>query len=337
MTTTKIHEAYERVHRYGPEYGGDDEGNHGMTNHAPMAAEVILRRGLDVDVDRWLDRYVRRLDERPAAGAPIRAWREALGDHRKLPAWTDFFARALRERPWTDVLAAWWPRLLPGMVAGSTHGVIRVGHAVRTLRGSDSAPARDELAQGLGFWAARYRELPAGREAVAIDTRTALDRVPRLADQSGFIAHRLSRLPALPPRPAGADPLRRLTDLVDAATRAYLTYGPLSPVLLVHTATAPNAVAAVLPVLPRNLWAASYATTWAAVAALVAMYAPAGAGAGTTGDPGSANTVLDRAAAHGDEHVLKFADTAVDAYHRNPDPDLLRAPQLAGALISAPN
>jgi hypothetical protein len=247
------------------------------------------------------------------------------------------FARALREQPWTDVLAAWWPRLLPGMVAGSTHGVIRVGHAVRTLRSGDSSPALDELAQGLGFWAARYRELPASRQAVAIDARTALDRVPRLADRSGFIAHRLSRLPALPPRPAGADPLRQLTDLVDAATRAYLAYGPASPVLLVHTATAPNAVAAVLPVLPRHLWAGSYATSWAAVAAIMAMYAPAEAGAVTTGDPGSPNTILDHAAAHGDEHVLKFADTAVDAYHRNPDPDLLRAAQLAGALISAPN
>lgn len=51
--------AYERLHAYGPEFGGDEEGNHGMTNHGPMAVEVMVRRGLDIDVDGWLDRYVR--------------------------------------------------------------------------------------------------------------------------------------------------------------------------------------------------------------------------------------------------------------------------------------
>jgi len=334
--TTGIHEAYDRVHRYGPEYGGDEEGNHGMTNHAPMAAEVILRRGLDIDMDRWLDRYVRRLDERPSTGEPIADWRQALGDHHRLPAWTGLFARELRERPWTDVLTHWWPRLLPGMVAGSTHGVIRVGHAVRTLRTGESATALDELAHGLAFWAARYRPLPVSSGEAAVDPRTALDRVPRLADQSGFIAHRIGRLGTLPPPPAGADPMRQLTDLIDAATRAYLAYGPAAPVLLVHTATAPNAVAHILPVLPRDLWAASYATSWSAVAAIVAMYAPAEGVADAGGDPGTASTMLDRAAGHGDEHVLKFTDAAVEAYERRPDPDLLRAAQLAGALIGTP-
>jgi hypothetical protein len=334
--TAAIHEAYERVHCFGPEYGGDEEGNNGMTNHAPMAAEVIVRRGLDIPLDRWLDRYVRRLDERPPVGDRIENWRDALGDHRRLPAWTDFFIRALREQRWTDVLAEWWPRLLPGMVAGSTHGVIRVGHAVRTLRTSNSAAALDELAHGLAFWAARYRRLPANGHEVALEARTALDRVPRLADQSGFIAHRLSRLDRLPPPPAGSDPLQQLTDLVDAATRAYLTYGPAAPVLLVHTATAPNAVAHLLPVLPQELWAASYATTWSAVAAIIAMYAPVQGATVLPEDPGNASTVLDRAAAHGDEHVLKFTDSAVEAYERRPDPDLLRATQLARALITAP-
>lgn len=37
-------EAYSRIHGYGPEYSGEEEGNHGMTNHAPVAAGVIVRR-----------------------------------------------------------------------------------------------------------------------------------------------------------------------------------------------------------------------------------------------------------------------------------------------------
>jgi hypothetical protein len=29
------------------------------------------------------------------------------------------------ERPWREVLATWWPRLLHGIAAGATHGVIK--------------------------------------------------------------------------------------------------------------------------------------------------------------------------------------------------------------------
>ncbi len=50
--TEALAAAYERLHAYAPEFGGDEEGHHGMTNHGPMAVEVMVRRGLDIDVDR---------------------------------------------------------------------------------------------------------------------------------------------------------------------------------------------------------------------------------------------------------------------------------------------
>jgi hypothetical protein len=42
---------------------------------------------------------------------------------------------------------------------------------------------------------------------------------------------------------------------------------------------------------------------------------------------------LHRAADHGDEHVIKFTDTASEAYERSHDPDLLAAALRAGELI----
>ena len=47
--------AYERLHAYGPEFGGDEEGDHGLTNHGPMAVEVLARRGYDgvVGLEAW--------------------------------------------------------------------------------------------------------------------------------------------------------------------------------------------------------------------------------------------------------------------------------------------
>jgi len=344
----QLSEAYEHMHRFGPEFGGDEEGNHGLTNHGPMAVEVITRRQLDLNVGRWVDRYVRRLVDLPAPSRPISDWRLALGDHRRLPDWHAVFTADLSQRPWTDVLAMWWPRLLPGVAAGSTHGVIRVGHAVRTLRLEVSGPALDELAHGLAFWAARYLPLPSARPAGTDPAAAALERVTRLPDQSGFIAHRAARLASTPGWASSVAAMRlveaaqvpdALLEIVTAAARNYLRYGPAAPVLLVHTATAPNAVRHVLPSLPVRLWADSLAHVWTATAAIQAMYAPGQpidrpANAARPDD--TATGALDAAAAHGDEHVLKFTDTIVDAFDAGADPELLAAARQARELIARP-
>jgi hypothetical protein len=360
MTSGSMNEtlpaAYERLHAYGPEFGGDEEGNHGMTNHGPMAVEVMVRRGLDVDVDGWLNRYVRRLAALPSPSAAIRPgeWGGALGQARRLPDWAAYFRQELTERLWSEVLVEWWPRLLPGIVAGSTHGVIRVSHAVRALHGTAGAPARqtlDELSHGLAFWAARYRRL-AGVVAPegTLPPQQALPAVTRLKDQSGFIAHRLDRLErspnwtaslrALEPAAYAEEVPARLESLVDTAVAAYLRLGHGSPVLLVHAATAPNAVRHVLPVLPTEQWLPSLTAAWAATAAVVATYAPARPApcAEIVGryPELTREDALQRAAEHGDEHVLKFADTAVDSYDRTGDPDLLAATLRVGELIDRP-
>ena len=62
MSGGELAEAYERFHRTGPEWGADQ-----LTNHGPMAAEVLVRRGRREVVPAWVDRYIRRLDELPQA------------------------------------------------------------------------------------------------------------------------------------------------------------------------------------------------------------------------------------------------------------------------------
>ncbi|MBF9134509.1 DUF4243 domain-containing protein, partial [Plantactinospora sp. S1510] len=123
MTSEVLSEAYQRLHHAGPEWGENI-----LTNHGPMAVEVLVRRGHAARVTGWLDRYLARLDDLPAARAAITDlnWREALGDERRIGDWTAYLTREVTEHPWRDVLGRWWPRLLPGIVAGTTHGVIRV-------------------------------------------------------------------------------------------------------------------------------------------------------------------------------------------------------------------
>ncbi|MGE5291052.1 MAG: hypothetical protein ACM3ML_28410 [Micromonosporaceae bacterium] len=172
--TEALDEAYERLHHTGPEWGGN------LANHGPMAVEVLARHGRSDMIRAWLDGYVRRLDSTPTPSDPVTEdnWQEALGD--RVADWTVFLTRQTGERPWREVLATWWPRLLPGIAAGATHGVIRTGHAVRTLLvGDESAAALGELAHGLAYWAARSRALPPAGAPASACSPTCLAGRPR--------------------------------------------------------------------------------------------------------------------------------------------------------------
>jgi hypothetical protein len=349
--------AYERLHATGPEFDGF------LSNHGPMAAEAMVRRGHGDLVGSWLDVYMRRLEEFPRGVGPIGAdWREALGDPRRVADWTVLFGCQVGEQPWRRVLNVWWPRLLPGVAAAATHGVIRVGHAVRALLadGEDDCHIA-ELAHGLAYWAARWQAVPAGPAGAAVAAAAGRARaatplellaaVPRIAEQSGGAGDRLARLgdlPAWPPVLAGfgvpAEPGQiraRLAGLVDAATLRYLFYGHGNAIMLVHSATAPSAVLRTLPALDTALWAPSLAAAWAASSALTAVYAPAEpAPRGQLPEPPAGQsrdqTVSDtfaRAVGHGDEHVIKFADTAVEVFGRTGDPDAIAAALRAAELI----
>ena len=75
---------------------------------------------------------------------------------------------------------------------------------------------------------------------------------------------------------------------------------------------------------PESLWAPSLSAVWASTAAITAAYAPPAVDVDVLPD-GDAQAALDRAVAHGDEHVIKFTDTAVDVYERTGDPRALAA------------
>ncbi|MFJ2134266.1 questin oxidase family protein [Streptomyces sp. NPDC098085] len=312
--TGTLDEALERLHTAGPERNG------WLSNHGPMAVEALVRHGQAPAVHRWLDHYSHKLEDMPDTSSRVTAenWREALGDPRRIADWTLHFERETAERPWRDVLAEWWPRLLPGIAAGATHPVIRVGHSVRTLlAGEASAPRITELAHGLGYWAARHQPLPEPAPLPpAPSAAAALDAVPPVPEQSGGIRDRLAQLSAFPvwPQRFTGDPdeaRARLAELVRAATHRYATHGHGEPIMLVHAATAPNAVLRTLPALPRALWAPSLGAAWAASAAVTAAYGPAEP-APYAPAHASAEELFARAAAHGDDHTIKFTDTALD-------------------------
>src|SRR5215470_8970564 len=232
-----VSEALHRLQGVGFEHGPS------FANHAPMAAEALARLGFADDVPAWVEqnlrqrRYLERPRPRWALSAEDQAdWASALGDFSRVADWCGLFDRELAELPWSQVLTTWWPRLLPGMSGVLTHGVIRTAHAVRALAeaSGDSRLQLGELAQGLGYWAARYSGPVPGETQPAAAGAAEPDR---------------------PAEPAAA--LAALDELIADSAGGYVRTAPSFPVPLIHTITGPAAVRLVCAHLPADqVWPA---------------------------------------------------------------------------------
>ena len=338
MTTSHLDEALERLHRTGPEFDG------WLSNHGPMAADALVRMGRADRLDTWVSAYEQRLEDAPTARWPIdpQEWREPLGDASRLGDWCALLRREVSEQPWTQVLERWWPRLLPGALASASHGLIRTGHAVRSLREEVTGPRLDELALALAYWAGRWQPVPedcptpsGGLPPTArpadgpVDVARALDaldRLPLVPDQGGA----RTRTAALATRPGWrasrtalaapedpADVPAALDAVVDAAVTRYADWAHGNPVMLVHAATAPRAAALVLPSLPVRLWRPTFDVAWGVTAAIGAAYRPSRPdGPVQPRVPSSVADAQDACIATGDEHAIKFAEVAGESAGR---------------------
>lgn len=348
MTDEALLEALDRLRDTGPEFHGF------LANHGPMAAEALVRLGSADRVGGWVTGYLPRLDDAPAVirGIGDEDWPDHLGDARLAGDWTAYLRREAAATGWRELLLRWWPRLLPGLAASATHGVIRTAHAVRSLRAAGDDPDRllvDELAQGLALWAARYERLPGdpglSGPLPAVPAVAALPRLdPDVPDDGDGISGRLRVLPHLtgyarsldawgPP----ADPDAALDELIGAAARVLAARAD-SPIAFCHAVTAPAAVRMVLPELPGALRTASVVASWQSVGGIVAAFASPRLPAES--DPAGADLRADeltgRAVEHGDEHVIKLTEAALREHARTGDDTLLVAADRFRDRIPAP-
>jgi hypothetical protein len=341
-----LDEGLARLASTGPEFRG------GLSNHGPMATEAMVGLGRADAIEHWLDGYLRKLDDPPAPSDRItdQTWRESLGSINRVADWDHYFRAELAEEPWRDVLARWWPRLLPGLAAAATHGVIRTSHAARSLAaaeeaGADPAGRVSELGRGLAYWAARYLELPGQpRTEGRLDLAAAVSGLPVATREpaAGLIFETLkAELAEQPGFGAAVAALRGPTDVpADLAAlarefaRVFLVYGRTRPIALLHSVTAPVAARSVLPLLPAEVARPTYDALWQVGAALYAVYT-----AGTAaeplpaGPPPAADELADRAVATGDEHAVKLTEACLRLDAEAPDPLLRHAAARASELL----
>jgi hypothetical protein len=293
-----------------------------------MAAEALCALGRPDAVMPWIGRYRARMLPCPVAGDCILPadWRGALGQRERYADWAGLFAEALREAPWRVVLDRWVGRLAAGFCAAATHGVIRVGHAARSLAAAETPARQRELALALASWAATYQELPAaiGRRGAMLQHR-ALAAVPVIpADErpaGGNIVSALGMLGELPGfaevvgliDPEG-DLGALIAEMAELFARIYLAnaHDLRTAIAFVHGVTGVMALANIAPEIGEATARAALPYAWQAGCGLYACFggaAPVADAAAPAGvDP---DELIERAVAHGDEHVIKFTEACL--------------------------
>jgi hypothetical protein len=344
-----LDEALERLALFGPDL------RNGMTSHAPMAAEALCALGRPDAVIPWVERYRKGMLPPPPRVERIlrERWRDALSKEDRFGDWSAFFREELEGASWQDVLERWVARLAPGICAAATHGVLRVGHAARSLGVGETRLRRDELAAALASWAATYQELPTSLAdtGAAPSAREALLRValvpPERRRFSGTIVSALAGLsewpafaPAIGLLDVAGDPARCVADVAEAFAQAYLENARdvLGAIVFVHGVTSVAAVGNLLPHLEEATARRALRYAWQAGCGLYATFGhPAERrDQGPPSEPASDegwDALVARAVAHGDEHAIKFAEACLRLDHERPSPAYAAAVRQALATL----
>ncbi|MGE4091980.1 MAG: questin oxidase family protein [Candidatus Binatia bacterium] len=340
-----LDEALSILLGYGPDL------RNGLTNHAPMAVEAMCAMGRPEAILPWLEHYRQGMLPRPERHKRIDAqsWRKALAQEKHVEDWAEFFREELQQAPWQDVLQRWIARLAPGLSGSATHGVIRVGHAVRSLDQHESPERLHELADALAYMAATYQELPTptpipnGR----LSPSTALTQVPVVPEkQRRFAGTITSSLGALSEFPAFAPVIGLIDVMGDASTvlsqltetfaRVYLanTHDILTAIVFIHGVTSATALRSLLPHVSQETARAALRYGWQAGCSLYTTF-------GSRPDPveliaqpqHDQETLIDMAITHGDEHAIKFMEACLREYALNPSPAYLAAARHALGVL----
>ncbi len=219
-----------------------------------MVVEALCRMGFGEVESGWLRPRLDNALPHPAAKTYIHNgnWQGYLGKEDQVASWHGFFGREVAALELRELLEKWVPRLAPGYAGAATHGLLRTAHAARAFDNADTPQRRDELAQGLAYWAATYQPLPEsppdGITAKPLDA--ALAGIPLVPvderQNNGSITAALRVLegradfaPLIHAFDLGDDPRTACLDQVEALGPVFLAQAvdPLSTIVFTHGIT----------------------------------------------------------------------------------------------------
>lgn len=339
-------EALKILRGTSPEYGD------GQPNDGAVVADALVTLERPRAVVPWVQDYRRRLEPMPGPERPITRdnWRAALGDMARVSDWVSFFQGELQQVPWPAVLRDWLPRLAPGMAGAAGHGLIRTAHAIHGLAGEEHDLCRGELAESLGYWAARFMKLPGilgSTKAGSLTPAQALSRIkwqhkqrPPEFDSISAGLRGLSGFPSF----AGIinlvafpdEPLKLISQITAALARVLLAHSrdPLKLIPCIHAIVVPGALRHLIPHLEREDACAALRYGWQFAGAMYTIYGRANPVETWPPPSEERDQLIDRAVATGDGAAVVFTEACLREYAVRPQPVYLAAAQEAVARLT---
>ncbi len=328
MNAASLDAVLSQFHATAPTYDG------GMSSHGPMVLEALETAGLTEFAAAFAKEALPTLEplHPPDEGAL------GLGDAREAE-WIAHYRDRIQAASVETVVREALPALLPGAMAGATHGLIRLSHAVRGWGRAPSAVRAEEVAHALGYWASAFQTLPGDvGTSPSVGLHQAMAALPGLTkaerSKAGLILDRVRALDGVQrfADAIAAVDLREqstsefISDMVGIAARLMLT-SPGAGFAYLHAITATSAVRSLLPLIDASSELAVRHAVFHCVAALHAAHG------GSTGwlswtppqslpDP---RTLVLEAARSGGDHAVKLAVTVMGEVSRRSDPALLCA------------
>jgi hypothetical protein len=330
-------EALDMLVQTGPEYQG------GLANHGPMAAEALIAMNRADAVVNWVEKYKKSLQPHPTATTKIDQadWRQSLGNFNLSAEWIAFFNRELKEKPWRSVLNEWVTNLAPGLSAAGGHGLLRTAHITRRLAKKETANRLHELAEGLGYWAARYQVMPSSEKKIAkqLQPSEAFSHIELLPDEKRLtgpsVLRGLLRLEDFPPFAdvinmvdTSGDPEKFLSNLTETFAAVYVENPSRRYIIsFIHAVTAPSAIRLMLPSLSNEAKHGILRYGWQLAAGIYSAFGETLINA-KTAVTDSTEDLIDRAVTNSDEHAIKFTEACLREYALNPKPVYLLAARM---------
>ncbi|MGN6515583.1 MAG: questin oxidase family protein [Rhizomicrobium sp.] len=348
MTSHKDYSQMDRALRFLSSYGPDL--SNGFTNHAPMVSEALAAMGRADAVMPWIEKNwpLRGLMmPRQKPSHAIGEWKAALGNNAPFD-WAAFLAGDLARSHWKDFTARWTARLAPGACSDAAHGIIRAGHAVRSLAEHETPERMQELADAFGLWASSYTTLPAADYAgVPVQAREAIALVPfspgkAREERGGFTTglRSLNDFPGFAPvigmLDVDGDPARILSELTETFARVDLAnaHDAYTVIAFIHSVTALAALRTLAQYLDAQTARAGLRHGWQTAAALYSVYGTARPDFGKVAQPQETPyRLIALAVDTGDDHAIKFTEVALREYALNPNPVYLAAARHAIGVL----
>ena len=351
MTSAGIRSDYSQMDaslRFLADYAPDL--SNGFTNHAPMVAEALSAMGRADAVMPWLTQNWPLRDllmPRKTARSAITAsnWQDALGNDGPME-WAAFFETELARASWKDMVAAWTARLAPGIMSGAAHGVIRLGHAVRSLAQSETPERLRELAGAFGYWASCYERLPvADYPGKPVTAREAIALVPfspgsARMTRGGFTTglRSLHEFPGFAPvigmiDVSGTDTLSQLTETF---ARVYLANAQdaYTAIAFIHGVTACASLRSLSSYLDADAIHAALRYAWQTGAALYSVYGTTKPDWCVVPQPEETpDELITLAVKTSDDHAIKFTEACLREYAICPNPVYLAAARHAAGVL----